>query len=212
MAFREDSIGEFEMLRTIENVRFTKTMVRDMLKSPHGGQIVAHLIRTDGAIKSVFQPLEMLFYVCSSCESPTKATVIVEALAEVAPECVNAVDPFGLTPLDYINIGIRTSRRFLADSRGADLSCGVNRWDSLASTLVRLGCNPHHENKYGISYADVRCVLCPLAIEHTIEEYRYSIGRLRNEEDGARQIIEARKTAFSKVFWNSEIYKQNLIA
>ena len=70
----------------------------------------------------------------------------------------------------------------------------------------------NHENKYRISYADVRCVLCPLAIEHTIEEYRYSIGRLRNEEDGARQIIEARKTAFSKVFWNSEIYKQNLIA
>ena len=49
MAFRKDSIGEFEMSKVIENVRFTKTMVRDMIKSPHGGQIVAHLIRTDNA-------------------------------------------------------------------------------------------------------------------------------------------------------------------
>lgn len=207
-AFREDSVGEFEILKTVENLRFTKSMVRDMIKSSDGGQIVAHLIRTDDMIKRVFPPLEMLFYVCASCENPTKATIIAEALAEVAPECVNAIDPFGLTPLDYINIGMRTSSRFLVNSMGWDSSCvcGLNLWDDFASTLVRLGCNPYHGNKYGISYADVRRALYPLIMEHTIKvgPGMYSIGRLHDETERTRQIIEARKTAFDKVYWHGD--------
>ena len=206
MAFREDSIGEFEMLKVIENVRFTKTMVRDMLKSPHGGQILAHLIKTDTAFRNAFQPTEMLFYVCSSCESGQKATIIAEALSEVAPECVKAVDPFGLTPLDYINIGMRTSSRFLVNSIGWDSSCicGLNLWDDFASTLVRLGCNPYHVNRYGISYADVRRALHPLVMEHTIRvgPEMFTIGKVSDGEKLKRQIIEARKTAANKVYWN----------
>ena len=205
-AFREDSVGEFEILKTVENLRFTKSMVRNMIKSSDGGQIVAHLIRTDDMIKRVFPPLEMLFYVCASCESPTKATIIAEALAEVAPECVNAVDPFGLTPLDYINIGMRTSYRFLVNSMGMDSSCigGVNLWNCLASTLVRLGCNPYHGNRYGISYADVRIALYPLVMEHTIRvgPEMYSIGKVNDGEKLKRQIIEARNMASKKVYWN----------
>lgn len=206
MAFRKDSIGEFEMSKVIENVRFTKTMVRDMIKSPHGGQIVAHLIRTDNAFRNAFQPTEMLFYVCSSCEIGKKATVIAEALAEVAPECVKAVDPFGLTPLDYINIGMRTSSRFLVDSMGWDSSCicGLNLWDDFASTLVRLGCNPYHGNRYGISYADVRRALYPMVMEHTIRvgPEMYCIGKVNDGEKLKRQIIEARNMASNKVYWN----------
>ena len=208
-AFREDSVGEFEILKTVENLRFTKSMVREMIKSSDGGQIVAHLIRTDDMIKRVFPPMEMLFYVCASCESPTKATIIAEALAEVAPECVNAVDPFGLTPLDYINIGMRTSNRFLVNSMGMDLGCigGVNLWDCLASTLVRLGCNPYHGNKYGISYADVRRALYPLIMEHTVKAGPeiYSIGKVNDGEKLKRQIIEARKKAISEVYWGGGI-------
>ena len=205
MAFRKDSIGEFEMSKVIENVRFTKTMVRDMIKSPHGGQIVAHLIRTDNAFRNAFQPTEMLFYVCSSCESGKKATVIAEALAEVAPECVKAVDPFGLTPLDYINVGMRTSSRFLVNSMGWDSSCicGLNLWDDFASTLVRLGCNPYHGNRYGISYADVRRALYPLVMEHTIRvgHEMFAIGNVSDGEKLKNQIIEARKRALTEVYW-----------
>lgn len=209
MAFREDSIGEFEMLKVIENVRFTKTMVRDMLKSPNGGQIVAHLIKTDVTIRHAFPPAEMLFYICSSSENGTKGTIIAEALAEVAPECVKAVDPFGLTPLDYINIGMRTSSRFLVNSMGWDSSCicGLNLWDDFASTLVRLGCNPYHVNRYGISYADVRRALYPLVMEHTIRvgPEMYSIGKVNDGENLKRQIIEARKKAISEVYWGGGI-------
>ena len=205
-AFRQGSIGEFEMLKVIENVRFTKSMVRDMLKFPNGGQIVAHLIKTDATIRNAFQPAEMLFYICSSCKSATKAAIVAAALTEVAPECVKAVDPFGLTPLDYINIGIRTSSRCLVNSRGTDSSCigGMNLWDDLASTLVRLGCNPYHGNRYGISYADVRRSLYSLLMERTIRERpgMYSIGRVSDGDLLKRLIIEARKRAISKVYWD----------
>lgn len=208
MALREDSIGEFEILKVIENVRFTKSMVRDMLKSPEGGQTMAHLIRTDATIRNAFQPAEMLFYICASCKSAKKAVVVAEALAEVAPECVHAIDPFGMTPLDYINIGMRTSNRFEINSKGIDSSCtgGVNLWDELASSLVRLGCNPYHGNRYGISYADVRRALYSLLMEHTIRvgPGMYSIGSVNDSELLKRQIIEARKRAISEVYWNRD--------
>ena len=89
-----------------------------------------------------------------------------------------------------------TSNRFVINSRGIDSSCtgGVNLWDELASTLVRLGSNPYHGNRYGISYADVRRALYSLLMEHTIRvgPGMYSIGSVNASELLKRQIIEAR--------------------
>lgn len=158
-AFESDDLAQFELLRTIEGTRLSKTFVRDMLKkNGQGKHILANLIRTDKEISSVFPFDEILFYVCASSNWPWKSITVVRAISEVAPQTITGVDPFGLTPLDYIYFNLRVGEdqwHVIGRGRYSEIDC-FYKWDALASALVELGCNPSHKNKYGISALDIR--------------------------------------------------------
>ena len=82
-----------------------------------------------------------MLFACAWCWNREKAVRLVEALCGMAPECVQAVDGWGLTPLDY-------TLWDWGQSNGPDAE--------LEHARVRAGCTPRHENRYGISYADIR--------------------------------------------------------
>ena len=199
-AFESDNLAQFELLRTIEGTRLSKTFVRDMLKkNGHGKHILANLIRTDKEISSVFPFDEILFYVCASSIWPWKSITVVRAISEVAPQTIIGVDPFGLTPLDYIYFNLRVGEdQWHAIGRGRDfeIDCFC-KWDALASALVELGCNPHHKNKYGISALDIR-------------RQMHSYGAMRQDwkGDGCKSVCDtrhilkdARTESAKKDFW-----------
>ena len=196
-AFEDDDVAQFELLRMVEGMHFNKTCVCDMLLSHRGGkQVLANLIKTGEAIAAVFPLKEMLFYVCSSCADPQKSVAVVNAISEVAPQSISTVDPFGLTPLDYINFH---NLAYLGKRRGVyeDYVHGCcTASDVLSAALVKLGCNPNHKNKYGISTLDVR-------------RQMHSYGAMRRDWSDwvdrdayvARILKNARREAPGKVYW-----------
>ena len=199
-AFEADNLAQFELLRTIEGTRLSKTFVRDMLKkNGQGKHILANLIRTDKEISSVFPLDEILFYVCASSIWPWKSITVVRAISEVAPQIIAVVDPFGLTPLDYIYFNLRVwEHQWRTIGGGGDFASDCfSKWDALASALVKSGCNPHHKNKYGISAWDVR-------------RQMHSYGAMRQDwkDDGCKLVSDtrhilkdARTEALKKSFW-----------
>ena len=114
-----------------------------------------NLILNESSIFKVFPAKEMMFYVCSSCRSAAKAAKLVRAIETVSPGCVTAVDVNGMTPLDYTTFRVRNMSDdlpFYNESSPRELE----------QMLVYLGCDPKHENKYGISWADVHAQLSNL--------------------------------------------------
>ena len=199
-AFEADDLAQFELLRTIEGTHLSKTFVRDMLKKYGlGKNILANLIRTDKEISSVFPFDEILFYVCASSTWPWKSIAVVRAISEVAPQIITAVDPFGLTPLDYIYFNLRVWEHQWRTIGGASdfRSNCFCKWDDLASALVKSGCDPYHKNKYGISALDIR-------------RQMHSYGAMRQDwRDGVCKIAcdtrhvlkDARTESTKKSFW-----------
>ena len=200
-AFDADDLAQFELLRTIEGTRLSKTFMRDMLKKNGLGEhILANLIRTDNEISSLFPFDEMLFYVCASSIWPLKSITVVRAISEVAPQTITAVDPFGLTPLDYTFFNLRVGEdqwRTIGSGRDFKIDCFC-KWDTIASALVKSGCNPHHKNKYGISALDIR-------------RQMHSYGAMRQDwKDDGRKIAcdtrhvlkDARAESARKDFWS----------
>ena len=147
-ALRADSVSEFELLRTVEGLKFIKAWLRDHLQKEMAPNIMENLILNEPSIFKAFPANEMMFYVCSSCRSARKAAKLVRAIEKVSPGCVTAVDVNGMTPLDYTTFRVRNMSDdlpFYNESSPRELE----------QMLVYLGCDPKHENKYGISWADV---------------------------------------------------------
>ena len=147
-ALRSDSVSEFELLRTVEGLKFIKAWMRDHLQKEMSSNIMENLILNEPSIFKAFPAKEMMFYVCSSCRSAAKAAKLVRAIETVSPGCVTAVDVNGMTPLDYTTFRVRNMADdlpFYDESSPRELE----------QMLVYLGCDPKHENKYGISWADV---------------------------------------------------------
>ena len=147
-ALRADSVSEFELLRTVEGLKFVKAWLRDHLQKEMATSIMENLILNEPSIFKAFPANEMMFYVCSSCRSARKAAKLVRAIEKVSPGCVTAVDVNGMTPLDYTTFRVRNMSDdlpFYNESSPRELE----------QMLVYLGCDPKHENKYGISWADV---------------------------------------------------------
>mgnify|MGYP003297880636 CR=1 FL=1 len=147
-ALRADSVSEFELLRTVEGLKFIKAWMRDHLQKEMAPNIMENLILNEPSIFKAFPAKEMMFYVCSSCRSATKAAKLVRALESVSPGCVTAVDVNGMTPLDYTTFRVRN----MADDLPFYNESSPREIEQM---LVYLGCDPKHENKYGISWADV---------------------------------------------------------
>ena len=145
---RADSVSEFELLRTVEGLKFVKVWMRDHLQKEMSSNIMENLILNEPSIFKAFPAKEMMFYVCSSCRSAVKAAKLVRAIETVSPGCVTAVDVNGMTPLDYTTFRVRNMADdlpFYDESSPRELE----------QMLAYLGCDPKHENKYGISWADV---------------------------------------------------------
>ena len=199
-AFESDNLAQFELLRTIEGTRLSKTFVRDMLKkNGQGKHILANLIRTDKEISSVFPFDEILFYVCASSIWPWKSITVVRAISEVAPQTITGVDPFGLTPLDYIYFNLRVGEgqwHAIGQGRNFEIDCFCE-CDALASALVELGCNPHHKNKYGISALDIRRQM------HSYGAMRldWKDGGCNRVSDTKHVLRDSRTEASNKSFW-----------
>ena len=200
-AFEADNLAQFELVRTIEGTRLSKTFVRDMLKkNGQGKHILANLISTEKEISPAFPFDEILFYVCASSIWPWKSITVVRAILDVAPEIITAVDPFGLTPLDYIFFNLRVGEdqwRAIGSGRDFEINCFC-KWDALACALIKSGCNPHHKNKYGVSALDIR-------------RQMHSYGAMRQDwkSDGCKiacdtmQILrDARIESAKKSFWS----------
>lgn len=194
-AFFEDRADEFELVKTVEGTRFSKSLVRNLLKDTKGARVTAHLIRNDETFRWAVPPVEMLFLVCASCKDRGKASIVVEAIAETAPDCIQAADPFGQTPLDYVNLGFALrARDFIGRwAAGPQPDWGPEPWDGLAATLVRLGCNPERKNQFGISYADVRRAMQSLAIEAGFQTGGPAQRR--------STLAKARKEARRSIYW-----------
>lgn len=147
-ALSADSVSEFELLRTVEGLKFVKAWLRDHLQKEAAPNIMENLILNEPSIFKAFPAKEMMFYVCSSCRSVAKAAKLVLAIETVSPGGVTAVDVNGMTPLDYTTFRVRN----MAD----DLPfCDESSPREPEQMLVYLGCDPKHENKYGISWFDV---------------------------------------------------------
>lgn len=140
-AFQEDRPEEFEVRRTLEGNVITRRMLASLIRDGDGTETTLRLICGEPKALKVFPAAEMLLFACAWCANREKAVRLVEALCGMAPECAQAVDGWGLTPLDYMLWD-------WGQSNGPDAE--------LEQALVRAGCNPHHENRYGISYADIR--------------------------------------------------------
>lgn len=106
-ALRADSVSEFELLRTVEGLKFVKAWLRDHLQKEMAPNIMENLILNEPSIFKAFPSKEMMFYVCSSCRSAAKAAKLVRAIETVSPRCVTAVDVNGMTPLDYTTFRVR---------------------------------------------------------------------------------------------------------
>ena len=140
-AFHEDRPEEFEVRRTLAGHGITRRMLASLIRDDDGTETTVRLIGGEPQALKVFPAAEMLLYTCAWCANREKAVRLVEALCGMAPECGQAVDGWGLTPLDY-------TLWDWGQSSGPD--------GKLEQALVRAGCDPHHENRYGISYADIR--------------------------------------------------------
>lgn len=149
-SFLRDDVAAYEIERHIEGVRFTKTVVRDMLADEHGRCIVSHLIGEEPAFMESFDAKEMLFYVCANCKDFGKAAALAKSLVGVSPDLIRCEDAFGQTPLDWTLLRLRR-----LELKDRDLDNCLAQMRTLASVLVELGADPHHRNKYGISYSDV---------------------------------------------------------
>ena len=66
-ALRADSVSEFELLRTVEGLKFIKAWLRNHLQKEMAPNIMENLILNEPSIFKVFPAKEMMFYVCSSC-------------------------------------------------------------------------------------------------------------------------------------------------
>ena len=151
-AFRADSVSEFELNRTVEGLYLTKTWLRDHIQMEQGGAIIENLILNEPSIFKVFPAKEMMFYVCSSCRSATKAAKLVKAIETICPDCVKSVDVNGMTPLDYTTFRDRN----MVDDLPFHTESSPRELEQM---LVYLGCDPKHENKYGISWQDVHTLM-----------------------------------------------------
>ncbi len=165
-AIEDDDVAMFEMQKTIEGMHITKTFMCDLLASRNHNEcpsIITSLIKTSDEITSVFPPDEMLLYVCSCGGRERNSVAAVRALVDRAPECIHVLDPFGLTPVDYVFFNPRVDDERRTISRltfapGPDDPVPVY-WNDLVHLLVQRGCDPDHKNKYGISSMDVMRML-----------------------------------------------------
>lgn len=169
-AFQSDSVGAYEIERRIEGLRFSKTIVRDMLHDEHGQDIVSHLIEEEPAFLAAFSTKEMLFYVCANCRGSGKAAKLVKSLAKIDPGAVRCEDAFGQTPLDWTLLRLRRP-----ELQERDLDDQLAQMRELASALVALGADPRHRNRYGISYRDVERQL--ISREYLRVEWVPDVGR-----------------------------------
>lgn len=140
-AFQEDRPEEFEVRRTLSGHGITRRLLAALIRDRDGTETTLQLVCGEPQALKVFPAKEMLLFACAWCCNREKAVRLVEALCGMVPECAQAVDGWGLTPLDY-------TLWDWGSSNGPD--------EKLEQALVRAGCNPRHENRYGISYADIR--------------------------------------------------------
>ena len=159
-AIEDDDVAMFEMQKTIEGMHLTKTFMCDLLTSHNAcPNIIISLIKTSDEMTSVFPPDEMLLYVCSCGGRAENSVAAVRVLFDRVPDCIHVLDPFGLTPVDYVFFNPRVDDERRVISR-CSFAPGPNDpvpicWNDLVHLLVQLGCNPDHKNKYGISSMDV---------------------------------------------------------
>ena len=140
-AFEADCPEEFEVRRTVAGHGITRRMLAALIRDDDGTETTLRLICGEPQALRVFPATEMLLYTCAWCRNRMKAVRLVEALCGMESECARVVDGWGLTPLDY-------TLWDWGQSNGPDAD--------LERALVRAGCDPRHENHYGISYADIR--------------------------------------------------------
>ena len=141
-AFKEDRTAEFEMRRAVEGERVSRRMVAAMLRDSCGTETTLRMVLEEPEARRVFPSTEMLFYVCAWCGDGKKTVKLAEALCGAEAGIAAAVDGWGLTPLDYASWGW--------SERGW-------HWDGqVEETLLRLGCDPQRENRFGFSFADVK--------------------------------------------------------
>ena len=199
-AFEDDNVAQFELLRNVEGVRFNRTFVLDMLQChKNGKQVLTNLIKTGEEITAIFPPKEMLFYVCASGTDPWKSIAVARAISEVAPQSIIAVDPFGLTPLDYTFFNLHVGEdqwRAIRGGRDFQINCFC-KWDALACALIKSGCNPRHKNKYGISALDIRRQM------HSYGAMRldWKDGGCNRVSDTKHALRDSRTEASNKSFW-----------
>lgn len=159
-AIEDDDVAMFEMQKTIEGMHLTKTFMCDLLTSHNAcPNIITSLIKTSDEMTSVFPPDEMLLYVCACGGRAENSVAAVRVLFDRVPDCIHVLDPFGLTPVDYVFFNPRVDDERRVISR-CSFAPGPNDpvpicWNDLVHLLVQLGCNPDHKNKYGISSMDV---------------------------------------------------------
>ena len=120
----------------------SRRMVAAMLRSPCGTDTTLRMVLEEPEARRVFPSTEMLFYVCAWCGDGKKTVKLAEALCGAEAGIAEAVDGWGLTPLDYTAWGW-SERGWDGDERVEDV-------------LLRLGCDPQRENRFGFSFADVK--------------------------------------------------------
>ena len=141
-AFEQDRTAEFEMRRALEGARVSLQMVAAMLRSPCGTETTLRMVLEEPKARQLFSAKAMLFFACAWCGDEKKTVKLAEALCGAEAGIAEAVDGWGLTPLDYASWGW--------SERGW-------HWDGqVEETLLRLGCDPLRENRFGFSFADVK--------------------------------------------------------
>lgn len=136
-----DSVAQFEIMRSLGAVRVTKRLVMACLLKSECNSMAEHLVNTSPEVFKVWPAHEVLFFLCAfrSEVGVAKSVRLVRALARRAPGALRMTDPEGLTALDYTLF----SMTYREDSR------------ELASCLIELGISPDHGNVFGISWRDV---------------------------------------------------------
>ena len=147
-AISNDSWSALSILKDLGVMKkFTKPVVRDILRADNAGNIAERLILEGKDFQKYFTPRGALLLLCSACPNDAKCVRLGKLLVEKDPDACRRPDINGYTPLVYTFFAHR--RTFIYDINKYNIG---KRRRAFERFLMDNGCNPDHEDRFGLSW------------------------------------------------------------
>lgn len=151
-AIKKDSWSGLNIYRDIGVMKFTKPVVRDILRADNQGDVAERLILESKEFEKFFNPREALLHLCAACPNDEKCVRLGKLLVAKDPDICKRPDINGYTPLVYTYFIHRCAQ--MSGARGGVLGrrVGFERF------LVDNGCDPDYKDRFGLSWQSLNQV------------------------------------------------------